>query len=903
MKAIIAHIVGGKSLSLLIAAFAALATSSAWAGMVWIGDGADEYIDTTGNRTDGTAYRGNYFVDAITNSNSGVVSYASKTTVRFNSYKDFGNADIRFGRASLTDPDKIWTVIADNDECGFKNNYNLEVGSNGYDCLGDAYLRILYGKYSTANVYIGPNANNPATRSVLSIGSDGHASIFTATGATGIEIRNGALITTNTAVTCGNLTAANKDNSTVTIDKTGGDWLVNGDIKMNVASGTTAVFYNRGGNLVVTNNLVVQSHGSGEFYMEYGHVTVSNMVRFAESYLSSGNKANLYLNGGVFEAKAFRFHNCDYSTGNVIFNGGTYKALADGDIAVHEGRMGYNYLRFKVGAQGGAIDTAGHDVISPFQLLQDGSSTGGICVKGGGSLTLENDNVTYTGKTCIEAGTTLVVSNSTVKSNILSQGIELVGAPSVGTEYTVFRCNDALDEGTDLANVTCPVAESFTTGIGADGKSIVVTATALKSGYWTGAKDNNLSDTANWSDGNVPTGNANIYCPVATTLTVGGTFAPSTITIPDDSAVVTIGAGALHVNTLTNVSKLAIGAGASLEVDGDIVAKPSTSGGEAHFLYSNEGSVIVHGNAVGIATGTASVYEYTVGNANTKPMQVGGIRYEAGGNVLYFHINSAGTYYNQDPGSWVVGGNGIGFVSGRENVVTHYYTQYGGSVMLHSSADWTLANSMKNNTSQGEIMMSGNGAITFDTSDYNDQTVPRTITLQGRLYAASVGMTHSAFIIDGCGTVIVDTADMSSVTGIADPLKHTCITNSILQVKSGATLQVNAGKKITGANGRIALDAGATLTLVSGGTDDFTTRIEPAVTLPTDGVATIRIDGARLAFGDHVLLAGVAADALDHVTVNVAAEVIDGRKWSLKVEDGNLVLNIIASPGLMFIIK
>ena len=124
-------------LAVSIAIVLALATSSAWAGKVWIGDGADEYIDTAGNRTEGTTYRGNYFVDAITNSNSGVVSYASKTTVRFNSYKDFGSADIRFGRASLTDPDKIWTVIADNDECGFKNNYSLEVGGiwNGWGMI------------------------------------------------------------------------------------------------------------------------------------------------------------------------------------------------------------------------------------------------------------------------------------------------------------------------------------------------------------------------------------------------------------------------------------------------------------------------------------------------------------------------------------------------------------------------------------------------------------------------------------------------------------------------------------------------------------------------------------------------------------------------------------------------
>ena len=879
-----------------LAIVVALATSSAWASNAWIGEGVDEYFDTANNKTGGPAGRGIYFVDGVIPNGSTEPLQVSNWTVRFNSYTRIAGASIYVGRACLTDTDKIWTVIADNDDCGFylDNAYNLEVGRNTSESNG--YFRIMNGKYSVNNVYIGPNANDPTVEGVLSIGSDGHTSTLTAAG--NIEIRNGDLTTTNTAVTCGTLTAANKNNSTATIDKTGGNWTVNGNLAMNTADGTTAVFYNRGGNLVVTNDLTVQNRGSGEFYMEGGHVTVSNIVRFADYYLSSGNKANLYLNGGVFEAKAFRFHNCDYSTGNVIFNGGTYKALADGDIAVHEGRMGYGYLRFKVGAQGGTIDTAGHDVISPFQLLQDGSSTGGLCVKGGGSLTLENANVTYTGKTCIEAGTMLVVSNSTVKSNILSHGIELVGAPTLNTEYTVFRCNDDLDAETDLANVTCPVAESFTPSIGTDGKSIVVTVTALKSGnVWTGAKDNNLSDSANWLGGNVPTsGNAEIYCPVATTLTVGDTFSPDTITIPDASSVVTIGAGDLHVNTLTNASKLAIGAGASLEVDGDLVTIPYYRVSRT-ILYSNDGTVVVHGKVIGVDNGNeGKIYEYQTTSANTKPIRTSGLVYEGHKNRMYFHPGGSAS---GAIGKWVIGKDGLSF-NGLGSVDYSCFWAYNAEITFGSSANWTLENSMGNSTSYGDLKVSNGASVTLDTSDYSNPTVPRTITLEGRLCALNIGMSKSACVIDGCGTVIVDTKDMSSVTGIADPLKHTCITNSILQVKSGATLQVNAGKKITGANGRIALDAGATLALVSGGTDDFVTRIEPAVTLPTDGVATIRIDGERLRGGDHTI-ATVASGTTANVTLDPASTALDGRKGSLRVDGSNLVLNIEPTGAMVIV--
>ena len=412
---------------------------------------------------------------------------------------------------------------------------------------------------------------------------------------------------------------------------------------------------------------------------------------------------------------------------------------------------------------------------------------------------------------------------------------------------------------------------------------------------WVGvAGDGKLSSAANWLDNTAPsTGDVLDFSRVNAAVSLDadlGKTVPATLLFGTN--LVTISSGSLTVNTLTNASMLAIGAGASLEVVGDIVAKPLAWGEEEDFLYSNEGSVVVHGNAVGIAIGSCSVYEYKTGDANTKPMQVGGIRYDAGIHSLYFHINSAGSYYTQDSGTWVVGGNGIGFASGREHSVTHYYTQYGGSVVLRSSADWTLANSMKKNADKGEIMMSGKGSVTFDTSDYGDSTVPRTITLQGRLYANDIGMSHPAFVVDGCGTVVVDTADMSSVRGIEESLKHTFVNNSILQVKSGSTLKVNDGKKIAGANGRIALEAGATLAFASSGIADFAERIEPSVALPAEGTAKMRIGGPRLEPGDYTILSNVTGTS-DHVSLDAnSPALVGGRIGSLAVDGGKLVLTI-----------
>ena len=853
-----------RRLAASIAIATALATSSAWAAYVWTGAGNGYWGNSSNFNSHGdTGASGMFFRTGVIDNTSGNEIVVVSNDVHFDTTRLFGYNFYVDRGTSLEVPA---TLAADTDAYGITVSSGLNVGTAGSD-YGDGYLWIKNGTYSFNSVTLGQNAGTPASGGYLTIGSPDHATTFTSTG--NFQIHNGEVTTENATVT------------------------VNGNLVMNDVNGSTATFYNRGGNMVVTNDLTVQNRGSGEFYMEGGHVTVSNIVRFGDYTVPSGGIANLYLNGGVFEAKTFRFHNG--STGYVVLNGGTYKAMADGSIASTEGRVGaVKGLFFKVGERGGTIHTAGHDVIFPLRLLQDGSSTGGLFVKGGGSLTLENSNVTYAGKTCVEAGTTLVVSNSTVKSNILSHGLELVGAPTVGTPYTVFVCNDDLDAETDLANVTCGAASDFTKAVGTDGKSIVVTVTALKSGYWTGAKDNNLSDPANWSDGIVPTsGTAEIYCPVATALTVGDTFAPSTITIPDESAVVTLGAGDLHLSgSLTNAMKLAVGAGASLTVDGDLVLYKAS--GTA--LYSNEGTVIVKGDVDFhvAASSNSTYYQYEVVTDATTPIMAGGLAYNGPNNYLTVYLGK-----NTDSpraGQWVIGSNGLHYKSSR-NIWHTGFMMGQGVTTLYSSSDWSLASSGRSNSTRdlGNYYNTStdipNSSLVLDTNNYTNNAVSHTITLNGRLISSAT--TDPAVTIKGAGTVVVNTSEGVGRDGYTKSLIGTT-----LAVTDTATLKINAGKSIVG-EGKVSLAAGTTLVLTAD-SKDFTPCI-PGLALPTEGTATIRIDGARLKSGDHVI-ATVASGTTENVTLDLSGTALDGRKGTLRVENGKLFLSIVPD-GLMIIFR
>ena len=101
---------------------------------------------------------------------------------------------------------------------------------------------------------------------------------------------------------------------------------------------------------------------------------------------------------------------------------------------------------------------------------------------------------------------------------------------------------------------------------------------------------------------------------------------------------------------------------------------------------------------------------------------------------------------------------------------------------------------------------------------------------------------------------------------------------------------VAVGSGVGLGTGEITLGGGTTLALTA--TSSTFTALTNALNLPTTGAATIRIDGARLSSGSHTIASNVAAGATANVVLDPAGTALGGRKASLRVEDGSLVLRI-----------
>jgi hypothetical protein len=313
---------------------------------------------------------------------------------------------------------------------------------------------------------------------------------------------------------------------------------------------------------------------------------------------------------------------------------------------------------------------------------------------------------------------------------------------------------------------------------------------------------------------------------------------------------------------------------------------------------------MVGGKAIGYTEvgGYPDVYEYAAATENTRPIQALGIAYRCGGSgQLGMKLQSSGN----TAGSWVVGADGFSFPSCRNANYTTFFAE-SAAVTLYSADNWTLANSKKYNTTRGDLYVSNvsGSSLAIDTSDYATPETPRTVTLKGRIVA------YNPVTIKGCGTVVVDTTGSSTSSSVPEDFRHTCLTNAAtLFVTDTATLQVNSGKKITG-NGTISLSSGTTLALKSTSREFVTPDIIP-VSLPSEGSATIRIDGTRLKSGDeHVLctLASVPENLANHVIVT--GEALKDLKYDVLTKNvtenettvTKLVLNI-QPVGLLMIFR
>ena len=624
-----------------------------------------------------------------------------------------------------------------------------------------------------------------------------------------------------------------------------------------------------GGRYSCQPQILVGNYSTGTLnIIDGGEAASGSMLTLGYRDGSSGT-VNI-ANGGILTVPYIYLRNANASA-TVALDGGTIRAAKDNERLIRS----HNNLHVTVGANGGTIDAAGYNVTIEEDLDNASGETGAMTVKGGGTVTLSGA-INYTGGTTVEAGTVVVVPDVAKRTAL--------GAITVtGLENTICEVVRLSGEGTFSASDLPANTETVTFSVSPDGKSIFA-VNGLESPFWIGGSGD-LGTASNWSGGVVPTENPTIKWSSPITLTNSGDFAPNTLTIPDDSAVVTL-LGALTVNCLTNASRLAVASTGSLTVTGDLVATVESNGGSRTFLHSNEGTVTVGGKAIGYTNvgGFPDVFEYAAVTENTRPIQARGIAYQCDGSgQLEMKLQSDGN----TAGSWVVGADGFSFPSSRNANYTTFFAE-SAAVTLYSADNWTLANSKKYNTTRGDLFVSNasGSSLVIDTSDYVTPETRRTVTLKGRIVA------YNPVTIKGCGTVVVDTTGSSTHDTVPEDFRHTCLTNSAtLYVTDTATLQVNAGKKITG-NGTISLAAGTTLALASTGREFATPEILP-VTLPTgEGEqATVRIDGDKLRGGvDHVLFGTVPTGWADHLKLEGSA--LDGRRATLKEEGGRLLFNI-----------
>gem|GEM_PF-6799692 len=330
----------------------------------------------------------------------------------------------------------------------------------------------------------------------------------------------------------------------------------------------------------------------------------------------------------------------------------------------------------------------------------------------------------------------------------------------------------------------------------------------------------------------------------------------------------------LYVPYAGNVSELYVGNGAKVDV-GDM----ETSARSAYQVY---GEMVVTNLT---ATGSTTIYAtHNQGLSTPGVFKFGAVTnklHSSGGSLFYF-----ADAYDSTASSHVfyIGEGGLNFDISRDSQSSIFVIGRDKDGQHETIRPWysdfTIGARPGNDNPAGLRFFRD---VEFCTDDENG--TGRTITLEARTQVQA--NKTAAITVSGSGTLKVTQPDNNG----AQP-------TVTVTLAGAATLEYTTAAATLG-TGTLTLGAGTTFAFVNNSRE--LALLSPII-LPTDGVATLRIDGTRLASGKHTIATDVAADAADHLTVDPASAALGGRKAILAVEDGNLVLDV-KSSGLKVIVR
>ena len=503
-------------------------------------------------------------------------------------------------------------------------------------------------------------------------------------------------------------------------------------------------------------------------------------------------------------------------------------------------------------------------------------------------------------------GTTLALPNSTAGS-FVTRSIESVTLPASGTvnlvidgaalspgTYTLLSC---VPENYGNFRVSGTAVSGKVRTLNDDGSTLQLVVIGGERVFWKSNAGGDITSSSNWTnslgEAVVPqVGDTLDFSAITTTeKTLTGSFSDDRIFTGATFALTGNNnvwlSGSLHFQSLNDANHLRILSGGSLVVEENLKWSIGTAINEnnnmGRLLQQNDGTVVVKGLAWAFGGySNKSGYCYETRGASGIPLRVGGIQYQSGSSQFGFYLHCYGNKDASGPGRWIVGSDGMTFYPGgsgdnaKNCFIVGGGNKGGGDVTLSSQADWSIGTS-GNANSVADIYIVGK-TLTIDTKDYDDNTVPRTVTLNGRVYAPSTSGTSLS--ITGNGTFKVAT----SVT--SGNLKYTCISNTVA-VADTATLQLDEGASYQIAN--VSLAAGTTLALPNSTAASFVTRSIESMTLPASGTVNLVIDGPVLPYGDYTILSCVPDNYRNFA---VSGTALGGHPVRLSVDGSSLKLTI-----------
>ena len=583
------------------------------------------------------------------------------------------------------------------------------------------------------------------------------------------DFYKGDLVATNANITCqGDMMLY-----TFTVDKTGGDWAISGDLKIGLGSGTATI-----------------TQRSGTFLVPSGKWT-----RF-----ESGSTSMLNLEGGTFKTR--RITSQSAASPSVILDGGIIEVNGTANV--------YGLIDatvdVRVGANGGTINTGGNSFHVPPAINAVANTAGAFTVTGGGEVSFPNmgdlagaltvgDNTTLrwfdqdgtVSATCafsslaLGAGSTIYIDGnatavdalpSTVTTTATAESkatieVSFSAIPATGTTFALFPATsaDVFDVKPRLGGLELPHETAIVDG------NLVLTITA-EDYTWNGTQTN-WGDADAWTkDGAAATwadGNNAIFALANGTAALAADASAAEVRFTDDTTI-------SGTSTLTAPS-VSVAAGVSAAINAPTAGSLEKIGaGTLTLGASRTAQTTVSEGTLAMANGaTVDGTKLTLGTDPLKP-----VTFDYGGQTL-----------TADPRVFVSNGANVTLRNGvfTWNATIWYNRTLLPSVLtIGSGATMQTSEHLSFNTTDGaETEMTVNVAGGVMKSTKNDTNWFMQTSLDGRL---NLNVTDGGLLELGGETYMLTCRDtVSGSTDYQNPSLYMKVVDSTVRVLNSKSIR------------------------------------------------------------------------------------------------------------------